>query len=59
MSYRYLVRLALNFHQGDAGIVILGLDGPAEFHIFLQEFDIVLFGIPLGLPVAYNADSKA
>jgi hypothetical protein len=34
-GYGYFIRLAVNLHQGDTGISVLGLDGPAQLHVFL------------------------
>ncbi|MBA7706623.1 hypothetical protein ES703_115478 [subsurface metagenome] len=51
-GYRDLIRLAFNLHQGDTGFGISGGDSLPKLEVFLQEVNITLLGIPLGLPVA-------
>ncbi len=57
--YRYLIRLAVNLHQGDTGVSIASVNSPSKLEVFLQEFHIVLLGKPPSLPVAYDSKSEA
>ena len=53
-GYGDLIRLAFYFHQGNTSFGISGINSLPKLEVFLQEVDIVLVGIPLGLPVAYD-----
>ncbi len=58
-GYQYLVRLTVYLHQGDGGIGIFLLDSPPQFHVLMQELQIVLSAEPLRLPVPDDTKSKA
>jgi len=57
-GYRHLICLTLNLHQGDGSIRIPGLNCLAQLQVFPQKLGIMLIGIPLCLPITYNAKPK-
>ncbi len=58
-GYRYVFRLTFNFHQRQSCVRIFVLDGLPQLQIFLQSLGVVSIGVPPGLPVLYDANSKA
>ena len=53
-GYGDLIRLAFYFHQGNTSFGISSSYSLPKLEVFLQEVDIALVSIPLGLPVAYD-----
>ena len=57
-SYRYLFCLAVNLYQGDSCFSIRRFNSLPKLQVFMQDLGIMGIGIPLCLPILYDAKSK-